>query len=76
MQALAGAQVMASKKGRPKRPSVETIPVRLEASLARKAKYLAAEKGITITEILDEYLRGPLDRDFAKAAKNVDRAGS
>jgi hypothetical protein len=62
---------MARTKGRPKKPSVDTTPVRIESDIASKAKYLAARRGVTITELLSGMLRAQVEREFDKAGESL-----
>jgi hypothetical protein len=69
-------EAMAKVKGRPKKPSGEGAQVRIEPDLATKARYLAAERGVTVLDLLSGILRPVLDRDFRKAAPKTDEARS
>lgn len=71
---MSGAEtlVMAKAKGRPKKPGGEGTQVRIDADLASKAKYLAAQKGIPVAEYLSAILRPVLDRDFRKAGRELE----
>ncbi len=46
-------------------PHDGTRPVTIERHLATMARYIASQRGISVTELLDEYLRPVIERDFA-----------
>jgi predicted HicB family RNase H-like nuclease len=60
---------MARPKGRPKKPSGEGTPVRLDSDLVSKARYLAAKEGVPLSEYISRMLRPSLDREFRKAGR-------
>ena len=62
---------MAKSKGRPARPGGEGTVVRLASDLVRKAKYLAAQKGVALSDYLSDLLRPAIDKDFRKAAREL-----
>ena len=57
---------MAKAKGRPKKPSGEGTQVRIEPDLATKARYIAAEEGTTVLDLLSGILRPILTKRFRK----------
>jgi hypothetical protein len=61
-----------SGAGRPKKPSGQGAQIRVDFDLATKARYLAAERGITVLELVSGILRPVIDRDFRKAAPRID----
>lgn len=63
---------MAKAKGRPKKPGGEGTQVRIESDLATKARYLAAERGTTVLDLLSGILRPVIDREFRKAAPKTE----
>lgn len=62
---------MAKVKGRPKKPGGEGTPVRIDSEIVSKARYLAARRDVALSDYLSDILRGPVDREFAKAAKDI-----
>lgn len=58
-------------KGRPKKATGEGTPVRIDADLVTKARYLAAQRGAAVSELLSDLLRPMIDREFRKAAKEL-----
>jgi hypothetical protein len=62
---------MSRPKGRPKKPSGEGTPVRIDAELVSKAKYLAAQRGVALSELLSGILRPVIERDFRKAGREL-----
>ncbi len=67
MSALAEALPMAKSKGRPKNPYGEGTAVRLDSGLVSKARYICAEKNISMTEYISEMIRARIERDFASS---------
>jgi hypothetical protein len=66
---------MAKAKGRPKKPSGEGTPVRIDSDIASKAKYLAALQDRPLSDYLSGLLRPIVDREFRKAGKNLFESG-
>jgi len=67
----AGA-TMAKLKGRPKKPSGEGTPVRLDSDVVSMARYLVARRGnTTLTAFLSGILRPTIEKEFKAAAKDV-----
>ena len=64
-------RTMAKIKGRPKKPGGEGTQVRIDSDLAAKGRYLATERGVSLTELLSGILRPVLERDFRKAGKQL-----
>jgi hypothetical protein len=62
---------MAKTKGRPKKASGEGSVVRIEPDLVTKAKYLAAAKGVPMSDLLSDLLRPAIDREFRKAGRTL-----
>ena len=62
---------MAKKKGRPRKPSGEGTPVRIDSDIASKAKFLASLKKVPTSEYLSGLLRPLIDREFRKAARDM-----
>lgn len=72
MQTATKELVMAKPKGRPKSSQRNDATAKIDAGLITKAKFVADTRDMPLAEYLSELLRGPVDRDFAKAVKQVD----
>jgi hypothetical protein len=59
---------VAKRKGK---PELKTTPVKIDTRLARKAKTIADDKGISLSDYLSEILRGPIERDWGKILKKL-----
>jgi hypothetical protein len=53
------------------RPKRDDIAVKIAAPLYRKAKVIAAHRGVTIAEYLSSLLDKPLERDYQKFRREV-----
>jgi hypothetical protein len=62
---------MAKSKGRPAKPGGEGSVVRIASDLVRKAKYLAAQQGVPVSDYLSNLLRPAIDKEFRKAARDL-----
>jgi hypothetical protein len=62
---------MARTKGRPKKPGGEGTPVRIDSDLVTKARYLAAHRGVALSELLSALLRPIIDKEFRKAGREL-----
>jgi hypothetical protein len=60
--------VRPGQSGRPKTVR-DDISVKMDRSVAAKAQYLARLKGMTLAEFISETVRGPVEREFAKATR-------
>lgn len=49
----------------------DDVAVKIEAALYRKAKVVAAYRGITIAKYLSELLRKPVERDHEKMVQEM-----
>lgn len=72
MSPVAKPLPMKKPKGRPKNPYGEGTAVRLDSGLVSKARYVCAQKNITMTEYISEMIRSKVDKDFLKAKPVVD----
>jgi hypothetical protein len=77
-----GAATMAKKKtidvgkslesrARSSRAGLKTTPVKIETGLVRKAKTIAEDKGIDLSEYLSDAVRGAIERDWTKVLKKI-----
>lgn len=64
--------VVAKPKGRPKSSQRNDATAKIDAAVIVKAKFVADTRDMPLAEYLSELLRGPVDRDFAKAVKQVE----
>jgi predicted HicB family RNase H-like nuclease len=46
--------------------------VRIDSTLAHKAKVIAASNGVSMSEYISELLRDGIDREWPKVVKSVD----
>ena len=50
---------------------LKTTPVKIETGLARKARTIAEDKGIDLSDYLSGLIRGAIDRDWTKILKKI-----
>lgn len=62
---------MAKMKGRPRKPGGEGTLVRIDSDIVNRARYLSAQLGTPISELLSEILRPDIDRLFRKVTREV-----
>lgn len=62
---------MARPKGRPKKPSGEGTPVRIDSDLVTMARYVAAKQGSALSELVSGWLRPIVEREFRKVGKDL-----
>lgn len=72
MQTATEERVVAKPKGRPKSSVRNDVTVKADAGIIRKAKFAADARGLSLAEYISELLRGPVERDFAKAIKQAE----
>jgi hypothetical protein len=65
-------RVMAKKVGRPKKPSGEGRPVRIDADIAMMAEKIATYRGKALSEFLSEILRPEVVREYGKMLRETD----
>jgi hypothetical protein len=66
-----GGTMARKKMGRPK-SNRQDVSVKFDEHLARKAKLIASDRGITMAEYLSELARPLIDRDYVKLVKKVE----
>jgi hypothetical protein len=76
MRAVVQDESMTKPKGRPKKPSGEGTPVRIATDLVSMARYIAASRGTTMTELISAWLRPIIEREFQKLSKEIRPGGS
>jgi hypothetical protein len=68
---------MAKKKaGRPATSTRDDVVVKIDRGIVAKARFVAENRKIPLAEYLSEALRSIVARDFDKAARGNDPAGS
>jgi hypothetical protein len=63
---------MAKKVGRPKKPSGEGRPVRVDSDIAMMAAKVAAYRGVPLSELLSELLRPLVVREYGKMLRETE----
>jgi hypothetical protein len=56
---------------KPKATGLKTTPVKIETGLVRKARTIAEDKGIDLSEYLSGVVRGAIERDWTKVLKKI-----
>ena len=62
---------MPAKKPAPKGPRND-IAVKIDRTLADKAKLVASRRGTTLAQYLSDMIRGPVEKDFSKTVKEME----
>jgi hypothetical protein len=76
MGAAVAERVMTNEKGgRPKKPGGEGSLVRIAPDLVTKARYLAADRGVPMSDLLSEILRPALEQMFREAGRGLFEEG-
>jgi hypothetical protein len=70
---MSGGTLVVAKE---KKPGFKTTPVKLDTGLVRKAKTIAEDKGIDLSEYLTAIVRGQIERDWTKILKKIAEAES
>ncbi len=68
MQTGGGVLDVAKQKGK---SELKTTPVKIDVRLARKAKTIAEDKGIPLSDYLSGIIQGQIDRDWGKVLKKI-----
>jgi hypothetical protein len=73
---MAAVAEMATKRpvGRPKTSDRDDVTIRVNRAIAHKARVIAAQRQITIAELITEILQQPIDRAFASVVREIDRS--
>ena len=58
--------VMMAKKGERK-----TLPVRIDSHLVRKARYIARDRGVPLSDYVTDVLKHAVDRDWSKILRRL-----
>lgn len=72
---MSGISTMAKRRGRPKTSDRDDVTVRVDRKVKVRAEAVADFKGIPLAEFLTEILRAPVDREFARMVRELDRPG-
>lgn len=84
MAALAGDAGVADRtkhggtrkgSGRPKTSERKDGTARIDLQILGQAQMIAKRRKISLAEYLSDLLRGPVDRDFLKAMKELQESG-
>jgi hypothetical protein len=73
MRASAGVLDVAKKQ---EGSAFRTTPVKIETGLVRKARTIADDKGVDLSEYLSGLIRGAVDRDWTKILKKIAESES
>ncbi len=65
---------VAKGRGRPKKDRND-MAVKVDRSIASRAKIISAARGQTLAEYLSELLEGPISRDYAKEMRRQESRG-
>lgn len=57
--------------GAKKKAGPKTSPAKIDAGLVRKARAVADDRGVDLSEYLTGLVRSPVERDFAKVVKKI-----
>lgn len=69
MSATALEATMPKPKGRPRKPGGPGKPVRIDADLVSKARYIAAHEGADLSELISRLARPAIEREFRKLGR-------
>jgi hypothetical protein len=54
-----------------KKPPLKTTPVKIDTGLARKAKTIAEDKGLDLSDYLSGVVRGSIEKDWTRILKKI-----
>jgi hypothetical protein len=66
---------MARKRTPPEKGKRDDVAVKIDRTLADKAKLVASRRGLTLAEYLTELNRPAIERDFAKVIREMGADG-
>lgn len=75
MSLIPEIEPMAKTRGRPKSSERDDITVKIDRTLAGRAKHVAHYRGITVAELLSELVKGPLDKAFNQVLRETEQGG-
>jgi hypothetical protein len=64
---------MARPGGRPGQSGRDDVTVKVDRTLAGKAKLVATHRGVSVAELFTELLRGPVDTAYAQMLRQLER---
>ncbi len=67
------SEMMAKLKGRPK-SARDDVAVKIDRALANKAKRIADHRGMSVAELLSNYLQAPVDRGYLAMIRELERS--
>lgn len=59
-------------KKRSEKVKRDDVAVKVDRTLADKAKLVAARRGLTMAEYLSDLIRAPIERDFTKTVREME----
>ncbi len=65
--------VMVKPKGRPRKSVRDDTTAKLDRAILAKAKLVAADRGISVAELLSELVRIPLDKAYAVMLRKLEK---
>lgn len=75
MAEVLGVAIVAKPKGRPKSSERDDVSVKMDRTLAAKARQVAIRRGITVAEFITEVTRPTIEREYAKLLRELDDSG-
>jgi hypothetical protein len=66
---------MAKKRGRPAKTDGRGLLVRLRPPIITKARAIAADKGVSMTDLLSDMLEGPMSREYLLMLRRLEQKG-
>jgi hypothetical protein len=74
-QPLAVDRSMTKKMGRPRKPTGEGSPVRIDRDLVTMARTLAGYRGAAMSEYLSDLLRPVITKEYRTMVKDLEKEG-
>lgn len=71
---MRAATVARPKRREGKEPA--TVPVKIDRVLARKARVVASDRGVSLSDYVSECLRGAVERDWGKIVRRIGEGGN
>jgi hypothetical protein len=76
MSLMMESQTMARPKGRPKRSEREDVTVKIDRTVAIRAKTVANFRGVSLAELLSDLLDAPVMQAYADMVREMPPGGS
>lgn len=64
-----------ARKAQSDKPKRDDVAVKVDRTLADKARLVASRRGLTLAEYLSELIRTPVEKDFAKVIREMEKGG-